>query len=76
MSEITREEWVRRYAARVHAKSELPIEQCTNFAEIGAESYEYNYREKGEPLVWHGEGHWLSPESLADEEMSYWEDDD
>lgn len=59
---MTRDEWTRRYAARVW---ELGVNEplATQVAEIGAQVQ----AENGDP--------WEDPEHYANDEMSYWDDD-
>lgn len=74
---ITREEWQRRYAARIMEKAGWPEHAAIEAGKVGAEEYERNERAAGNAVTWHGAdtGMLDSPEECADEEMSYWEDD-
>jgi hypothetical protein len=72
---ITRDEWVRRYAQRVRKRA--GPEGAEDAADAGAEAYELQERERGNPVVWWGgpSGAHNTPEDDADEEMSYWTND-
>lgn len=74
---ITREEWVRRYADRIHAVSGVGVGVAEEAAAIGAEEYERQELGCGIAVVWWGgpSGANNTPEDEADEEMSYWTDD-
>jgi hypothetical protein len=75
---IPREEWQRRYAARIMERAGWPEHAAIEAARVGAEEYERNERAAGNAVVWLGVsagGPWDTPEDLADEEMSYWDDD-
>jgi hypothetical protein len=74
---ISREEWTRRYAARIMEIAEFPEQAAISAAEIGADLYEEDEWHPEKPVVWWGgpSGEHMSPEHAADEEMSYWEDD-
>lgn len=74
---ISREEWVRRYAARIMEKAAWAEDAATMAAEAGAEEYERDERAAGDAVVWWGgpNGAHNTPEDQADEEMSYWTDD-
>lgn len=78
MTEITRDEWVRRYAARVMEKAALTQEQADEVAKVGAEAYEESERAAHNKVMWCGEssGGNSSPEDVADEELSYWDNDE
>lgn len=75
---IPREEWQRRYAARIMERAGWPEHAAIEASRVGAEEYERNERAAGNAVVWLGVsagGPWDTPEDCADEEMSYWEDD-
>ena len=75
---ISREEWQRRYAARIMERAGWPEHAAIEAGRVGAEEYERSERAAGNAVVWLGVsagGPWDTPEDLADEEMSYWEDD-
>ena len=74
---IPREEWERRYAARIMERSGWPEHAAIEAGRVGAEEYERNERKAGNAVVWLGApvGRLETPEEQADEEMSYWEDD-
>jgi hypothetical protein len=63
-NEITREEWERRYAARLIEVSGIEAEKAQEFATTAATE---NLRNNGDE--------WLDPEDDADVELSYWEND-
>lgn len=67
---MTRDEWKRRYAARISERSGWSAEDAAECAEIGAECYEQNERGAGNAVEW------SCSEEEADEEMSYWDDDE
>jgi len=75
---ITREEWVRRYAARIQQRAGWTEEEAAEAARVGAEAYEEQERGCGNAVVWWGgpSGANNTPEDEADEEMSYWSDDE
>lgn len=58
---MTREEWIRRFADRVKAMSEISEEEAMESAKSCADTAE--------------DDEWLDPEEAADTEMSYWDDD-
>ena len=63
---MTREEWTRRYAARLVEVSGIEQTRADEFAEIAAlQNIEFN-----------GDDFWLDPEDDADVELSYWENDE
>ena len=74
---IPREEWQRRYAARIMKRAGWPEHAAIDAAKVGAEWYEEQERSCGNAVVWRGgpSGADNSPEDQADEEMSYWTDD-
>lgn len=74
---ITREAWMRRYAAQVMKRAGWTQEEADEVAAIGAQEYEANERAAGNAVVWWGgpSGADNTPEDEADEEMSYWTDD-
>lgn len=74
---ISRDEWIKRYADRVHERSGCGPAFAREAARIGAEEYERQERGCGNAVVWWGgpSGANNTPEDEADEEMSYWDDD-
>lgn len=74
MTTITREEWVRRYAARIEERIHCGDKQSLEVAEVGASSEEDMCRISGKPVEWLDEPG-LTPEDAADDELSYWDDD-
>lgn len=75
---ISRDEWARRYAARVIEQTGGAERWAMEVARIGADEYERNERAAGCAVVWWGgpSGSYNTPEDEADEEMSYWDDDE
>jgi hypothetical protein len=73
---ITRDEWVRRYAQRVTERA--GPDGAEDAAEVGADAYEEQERRCGVAVVWWGgpSGAHNTPEDEADEEMSYWTNDE
>jgi hypothetical protein len=69
MSEMSREEWERRYAARIEERAGWTKQESAEWASVGAVMLEQNERAAGKAVVWE------EPEDAADEEMSYWEND-
>ncbi len=65
---MNRNEWTARYAARVVNRAGWTHEEAQEAARVGAEVYENNAA--GNALAWE------DPEAEADEEMSYWTDDE
>ncbi len=59
---MTREEWMRRYAARMVTIGGMGRDVADEAAKAAADSAE--------------DDEWLDPEESADEEMSYWTDDE
>ncbi len=59
---MTREEWTRRYAARLKEVAGIPDETAMQLAHVGADE---NFANNGDE--------WLDPEDDADVEMSYWD---
>jgi hypothetical protein len=76
--EISREEWTKRYAKRIMDVAGWAQEEADAAAIVGAECYEQNERAAGNKVLWIGypAGMLLTPEENADEEMSYWENDE
>lgn len=75
---ITRDEWVRRYATRIHERAGWTMEEAMFAANNGAAVVQENSaRENGKAVVWWGgpDGEHNTPETEADEEMSCWTDD-
>ena len=74
---IPREEWERRYAARIMERAGWPEHAAIAASKAGSEAYEEKERGCGNAVVWWGgpSGADNTPEDQADEEMSYWTDD-
>lgn len=74
---ITREEWERRYAARIMDRADWPEHSAMHAARVGADCYEEDEWKPDQKVVWWGgpSGEHMSPEDMADEEMSNWNDD-
>lgn len=74
---IPREEWERRYAARIMERAGWPEHAAIDASKAGSEAYEEQERGCGNAPVWWGgpSGADNTPEDAADEEMSYWTDD-
>jgi hypothetical protein len=70
--QMTREEWIDRYAKRIMDRAGWSAEEARRAAEVGADEYERYERAANNALVW---GSPTSPEDDADDEMSYWEND-
>lgn len=68
---LTREEWKRRYAARIMERACWDEVSAIQASEIAALEFERNERAAGNAIDWNAE----NPERVADEEMSYWEND-
>ena len=66
---LTREEWMRRYAARVMEGASWDERPAMMAAQAAAESEERDASEEGRAVEW------KDPEDAADSEMSYWTDD-
>lgn len=73
MSTADREEWIRRYAARVRQQAGWSLPEAEEAARVGAEVYAASERAAGNAVVW-CLGLTLGPEHYADDEMSYWEE--
>lgn len=76
--EISREEWEKRYAKRIIDEAGWDQESADEAAKVGAQCYEQNERAAGNKVIWIGwpRGTLCTPEEQADEEMSYWENDE
>lgn len=74
---ISREEWTRRYAARLMTVAAWPEHAAMDAARVGADLYEEDEWQPNKLVVWWGgpSGEHMSPEDSADEEMSNWTDD-
>jgi ribose 1,5-bisphosphokinase PhnN len=70
-SAITRDEWKRRYAARIMERADWPEMAAIDASEVAAQEFERMERAAGNAIDWNAE----CPEWAADEEMSYWEND-
>lgn len=66
---LTRDEWMRRYAARVMERASWDERPAMMAAQAATESEELMAREEGRAVAW------VDPEESADSEMSYWTDD-
>ena len=77
LSVIPRDEWQRRYAARIMERADWPEHAAIEAARVGAEEHERNERAAGNAVAWLGgpSGTFDTPEEQADEEMSCWDDD-
>lgn len=75
---ITKEEWIRRYAARIGEVTNSAPEHCLECANVAAATIEQEHKAQGCTPVWYGVrcGSQVSPEEDADEEMSNWSDDE
>ena len=51
---IPREEWERRYAARIMERAGWPEHAAIEAGRVGAEEFERNEREAGNAVVWRG----------------------
>ena len=69
-AKLTREEWVHRYAARIVDVAALDTKEATKLAEIGHACMDQDLQTHGD--TFYSE----TPEAAADEEMSYWENDE
>lgn len=74
---ISRDEWMRRYAARIMEVAGWNEHAAIDAGRVGAEEHERNERAAGNAVAWLGGpvGKFDTPEEQADEEMSNWEDD-
>lgn len=69
---ITRDEWTRRYATRIHELAGWAMEEAAEAARVGADMLE----QEGEAPWWGSPGEaYNTPEDEADEEMSCWTND-
>ena len=69
---ITRDEWTRRYATRIHERAGWAMEEAAEAARVGADMLEQD----GEAPWWGSPGEaYNTPEDEADEEMSCWTND-
>ena len=71
---IGRAEWEHRYAARVRQRTGWTLELAAECARVGAEAYAQSERAAGNVVMFEASAD-STPESEADEEMSYWTDD-
>lgn len=67
---MNRDEYVRRFAARLVAQSECSQANAMENAQAGADASEWFAKQAGRTVVWE------NPEDAADDELSYWEDDE
>jgi hypothetical protein len=67
---LTRDEWSRRFAARIMEVAGWDERAAMRCAAEAANQHESNEREAGDTVDW------LDPEEYADVEMSYWDDDE
>lgn len=70
---MTRQEWIDRYAKRIQDCAGWTADQAMEAAKVGAYECERNERAAGNAMEW---GSSTSPEQDADDEMSYWENDE
>lgn len=68
---MTRDEWMRRYAARIMERAGWDDVSAIQASEIGAQEFERMECAAGNAIDWSVE----SPEDAADDEMIYWEHD-
>lgn len=66
---LSRDEWERRYAARLMSRGGMEERIAMACARGASEEFESDERAAGNVLSWD------EPEEMADEEMSYWEND-
>lgn len=66
---LTRDEWMRRYAARVMERAGWEEHQAIHASRAAAEAFKQDELAVGNALAWE------APEEAADEEMSNWTDD-
>ena len=66
---LAREEWQRRYAARIMEVAGLDERAAMQIAQDAADGQEYFATAEGRTVAW------VDPEDAADSEMSYWGDD-
>ena len=74
MAIISREEWLRRYAARIKERAAVDDKMAMDIAEAGAEAYAEMEKAAGNVLMWE-DTPMCNPEEQADEELSCWTDD-
>lgn len=74
MTIISREEWLRRYAARIKKRAAVDDKMAMDIAEAGAEAYAEMEKAAGNVLIWE-DTPMCNPEEQADEELSCWTDD-
>ncbi len=67
---MTKDEWTQRYAAQVRKRAGWTLEESAEAARVGAEAHEDSERAAGNAVAWE------DPEGAADEEMSYWTNDE
>ena len=75
---IPREEWERRYAARIMERAGWPEHAAISASKAGSEACEEQERGCGNAVIWWGGPSGAAddtPEEAADEEMSCWTDD-
>lgn len=65
---LDREEWTRRYAARVMERTGMLEHQAMEVARVGRQEFDREIKTWGDAIL-------TDPEECADEEMSYWEND-
>jgi len=71
---MTRDEWKARYAARIMERTDMDAVDAADIAEVGAECHEQNESAAGCKVDW--DDKWAIPEDMADEELSYWDNDE
>ncbi len=67
---LTRDEWMRRYAARVMERAGWAERPAIVVSRASADTEEEEARADGRAPAW------VDPEGAADSEMSYWTDDE
>ena len=68
--DLTREEWLRRFADRIKEVAGWDDADAMSNALAAADTHEHNERACGNSI------NWMDPEEDADCEMSYWDDDE
>jgi hypothetical protein len=67
---MTREEYAKRFAAHLVGQSGCAEAYATENARAGVDAKEWFAQQAGRSVVWE------DPEGAADDEMSYWENDE
>ena len=68
--EMTREEWLHRYAKHIMKASDISEYHAFDLAKVGAEPFEQEVLPEGAEIVWE------DPEGTADDDMERWGEDD